>query len=105
MGNDSYYKIYGTILNITTQRPTSVYEYSNFSPIPFKSGDIFGILQPVYALARLNIVSEKDNAPINYYVGVSESPFETFFLQDTAIVKTHDEYPLVSVEISKIIIL
>ena len=107
IGNDSYSKISGTILNITTENPISIYEYGNFSPIPFQAGDIFGIFQPVDGLNSLDVLSEKDTGPTNYYIVTSnsatESPIEIFDLQDTQV-KMHNGYLLVTVEISKYIL-
>ena len=46
IGNDVYHKKNGTFINIGTKISNRIYEYNNFSPIPFLAGDILGVFLP-----------------------------------------------------------
>ena len=46
IGNDVYQKINGTFINIEAENSNRIYEYNNFSPIPFLAGDILGVFVP-----------------------------------------------------------
>ena len=103
-GNDVYQKINGTFIDVTTssQYEYSVYEYSNFSPIPFQAGDILGVFIPRYYYSNLVLLSENTTSPTNYYLTtgstVSESPYD---MMDISSVMSQGYHPLVSVEIGK----
>ena len=45
-GNATYRKINGTFLSVETFNESLMYEYSNFSPIPFQARDILGTFVP-----------------------------------------------------------
>ena len=100
-GNDVYQKINGTFIDVTTSRPNRIYEYSNFSPIPFQAGDILGVFIPRY-YSNLVLLSEDTTSPTNYYLTtgstVSESPYD---MMDISSVMSQGYHPLVSVEIGK----
>ena len=103
IGNDVYQKINGTFIDVTTSSryEYSVYEYSNFSPIPFQAGDILGVLIPG-DYSNLVLLSEDTTSPTNYYLTtgstVSESPYD---VMDISSVMSRGYHPLVSVEIGK----
>ena len=105
IGNDTYHKINGTLMNIATQGQTFIYEYENFPPIPFQAGDILGMFQPVWQQNILRMRSENNRGPINYYIltniSVTESPFDTIDLQSMPSLNSLTYHPLVTVEISK----
>ena len=46
IGNDTYQKINGTFLEFADSSSNRIYEYDNFSPIPFRAGDILGVFIP-----------------------------------------------------------
>ena len=103
IGNDVYQKINGTFIDVTSSRyEHSVYEYSNFSPIPFQAGDILGVFIPGHISSNLVLLSENTNNPTNYYLTtgstVSESPYD---MMDISSVMSQGYHPLVSVEIGK----
>ena len=103
IGNDKYQKINGTVLTTPTESPNHIYEYDNFSPIPFQAGDILGVFLPRDRDARLCLLSEDTNSPTNYYLSTansdSESPFDSIDIQNTQSLKSQAYHPLVSVEI------
>ena len=102
--NDVYQKINGTFIDVTTssQYEYSVYEYSNFSPIPFQAGDILGMFFPRQFSSNLVLLSENTTSPTNYYLTTgstdSESPYD---MMDISSVMSQGYHPLVSVEIGK----
>ena len=102
IGNDVYQKINGTFIDVTTSRPNRIYEYSNFSPIPFQAGDILGVFIPGHISSNLVLLSEYTTSPTNYYLTTdstdSESPYD---MMDISSVMSQGYHPLVSVEISK----
>ena len=104
IGNDVYQKINGTFIDVTTSSryEYSVYEYSNFSPIPFQAGDILGVFIPGHISSNLALLSENTTSPTNYYLTtdstVSESPYD---MMDISSVMSQGYHPLVSVEIGK----
>ena len=109
IGNDLYQKINGTFLNIGTESSNRIYEYDNFSPIPFLAGDILGVFIPRAASSRLKLRAEDDHGPLNYYIPTTDmasiSPYDTIDLQQsTPQIATEIYHHLVTVEISKFIL-
>ena len=106
IGNDTYQKINGTFLEFADSSSNRIYEYDNFSPIPFRAGDILGVFIPRTFLSRLRLLSEDTNSPTNYYLttdgSVSESPHDMIDIQNTPMVMLGTYHPLVSVEIGKL---
>ena len=106
IGNDTYQKINGTFLEFADSSSNSIYEYDNFSPIPFQAGDILGVFIPRTSLSRLRLLSENTNSPTNYYLAtggsVSESPDGMIDIQNTPMVMSGTYHPLVSVEIGEV---
>ena len=100
--NDVYQKINGTFIDVTTSRPNRIYEYSNFSPIPFQAGDILGVFIPGQVSSNLALLSEDTTSPTNYYLTTdstdSESPYD---MMDISSVMSQGYHPLVSVEIGR----
>ena len=104
-GNDTYQKINGTFLEFEDSSSNRIYEYDNFSPIPFLAGDILGVFIPRTTISRLRLLSEDTNSPNNYYlttdVFVSESPY-VIDVRNTPMVMSGTYHPLVSVEIGEL---
>ena len=107
IGNDVYHKINGTFITTPTEIPNRIYEYDDFSPIPFQAGDILGVFLPRDRDARLRLLSETTNNPTNYYLitanSDSESSFDTIDIQSTQSLISRAYHPLVSVEIGKVV--
>ena len=103
-GNDVYRKINGTLINVVTENMDRVYEYDNFSPIPFQAGDILGMFTPRNFLSKLLLRAEDGRGPTNYYIATSDSdtvsPYDSIDLQQgTPQVSSSVYLPLVTVEI------
>ena len=105
IGNDMYQKRNGTFITIPTESSNRIYEYDNFSPIPFQAGDILGVFLPQNGSARLRLLSETTDSPTNYYLNTdnsaSHSPFDTIDIHSTQSLTSQAYHPLVSVEIGK----
>ena len=103
--NDMYRKINGTFITTQTETSNRIYEYDDFSPIPFQAGDILGVFLPENELTRLSLLSETTDSPTNYYLNTnnsaSESSFDTIDIQSTQLLRSQAYHPLVSVEIGK----
>ena len=99
IGNDTYRKIDGTLIDVQEQNNSLIYEYSNFTPIPFETGDVFGAFVPLGDDSRIRLRAENKNGPRNYYIITNTAQHE--------IIITSDEFsrgiyhPLVTVEICK----
>ena len=110
IGNDTYQKIAGTYIYFPfSVSPNKIYEYSKFSPIPVRSGDILGIFIPRDGISRLRLRSENtnNNNPTQHYHLFSDnslaaSPIDEIDIRndEPRLTKT-SQYPLVSVEICK----
>ena len=100
--NDVYQKINGTFIDVTTSSPNSIYEYSDFSPIPFQAGDILGVFIPGYISSNLALWSEDTTTPTNYYLTTdsTESPYDMIDIHVPSVM-SQGYHPLVSVEIGK----
>ena len=107
IGNDMYQKRNGTVITIPSVSSNRIYEYDNFSPIPFQAGDILGVFLPRDRDARLHLLSETTDSPTNYYLETanfsSESPFDTINIQSTQSLISQAYHPLVSVKIGKVV--
>ena len=104
-GNDTYRKINGTRIIVDTRNGSLIYEYSNFSAIPFQAGDVLGAFVPVGSLTKLRLRSEGNNrGHLNYYIftnNAPESPYDNVNLSGTLNIASATYHPLISVEISK----
>ena len=102
-GNDIYQKINGTFITVQTRSEDQIYEYSNFPPIPFQSGDVLGVFIPRDSRSKLRLISEGGHGPTNYYITTeSVSPYENIDLQhNTPQVLSAVYHALVTVEISE----
>ena len=104
--NDSsvYQKINGTFLRVSNNTTSGIYEYDDFSPIPFRPGDVVGMFLPRDSLSKLRVRSEDISGHFNYYLPVENSdkvsPFEEMDLEDTEDLKSEEYLPLVSVYIT-----
>ena len=105
IGNDTYQKINGTFIEPPEFITNNIYEYDNFTPIPFQSGDVLGIFIPENGKSRLRVSSENVNSPINYYLQTSPmesvSPYKMIDIQNNPSIMTQGYHPMVTVEIGK----
>ena len=111
IGNDVYQKINGTVLDIGTESSNRIYEYDNFSPIPFLAGDVLGVFIPPFWFSKLRLKAENSRGPLNYFIRTdntastaSVSPYDTIDLLNTPQITTQVYHRLVTVEISKFIL-
>ena len=100
VGNDTYQKINGTVIDSTTGNFNRIYEYDSFSPIPVQEGDILGVFIPSTSISRLRLLSENMNGPTNYYLETGFNVFDILDIQNT-LVQSQDYHPMVSVEFGK----
>ena len=102
-GNDTYVKINGTFIGSEAYNYSLIYEYTDFSPVPFKSGDVLGIFVPRAGSSILRLRSEADNGPLNYYettdATASVLPYNE--IQPSDLSSSMIYHPLVSLEICK----
>ena len=107
MDNESsiYYKISGTFMMVGNDNPSRIYEYGDFSPIPFRPGDIVGIFIPHDVLTRLRVRSEDVSSHFNYYLTLEDfarvSPIEEMDLEANQALQSQQYLPLVSVYITR----
>ena len=100
IGNDIYQKINGTLITIETERDDRVYEYDNFTSIPFQAGDIFGVFVPRDGDSKLRLRHEHKSGPTNYYL-TGDYAMSLIDLKQTPTVPSATYHPLVTVEISE----
>ena len=102
-GNNMYWKINGTLIEVETESENRIYEYNDFSPIPFQAGDSLGVFIPRGAQSNLRLRAESGYGPTNYYIPTADStvsPYDSIDLQqDTPQVSSSVYHPLVTVEI------
>ena len=108
IGNDTYQKINGINITNETQSDDGVYEYDNFSPIPFQAGDILGVFVPRKEESKFRLRSEGGRGPTNYFINTSHdvtiSPYDTIYLkQEAPQIQSEVYHPLITVEISECI--
>ena len=98
--NGVYERINGTQITMTAS-PRAVYEFDNFSPIPFQAGDFLGLYLPFSDVIEL--YSEDTNSTINYYI---YSTWDFYYTQsytiNTTSLASSYYHPMVSVEISEL---
>ena len=96
-----YQKISGTYFRNNTLIPLGVYEYSDFSPIPFKAGDVLGVFIPEDQESRIRLRSENGPSPVNYYIptgSATESLYNSIDILNMQLVSSAIYHPLVTVE-------
>ena len=97
--NGVYKRINGTQITMT-HSPRAVYEFDNFSPIPFQVGDFLGLYLPFSKV--ITLYSEDTNSTINYYIdtGGSHDPLSSK-INTTSLASSY-YLPMVSVEICEL---
>ena len=104
-GNQSiYHKLHGTFLTVGGENESGIYEYGDFSPIPFRPGDIVGMYLPRMQLSRLRVKAEDVSSHTNYYLGLDDdarvSPVEEMDLENSVDLQSQKYLPLVSAYIT-----
>ena len=98
--NGVYKRINETQITMTDS-PRAVYEFENFSPIPFQAGDFLGLYLPFSKV--IGLYSEDTNSTINYYIDTGSdfhnTPFNTI---NTASLASSYYHLMVSAEISEL---
>ena len=75
-----------------------VYEVIPDPPLEFQTGDILGVYTP--PVPKLSFKYQQSGGPKNYYIGGPANPYDTFNLNGGLVLTAHNDYPLVSVEVS-----
>ena len=101
-----YTRVGSTTLSFASENTTGIYEFTPSQPVEFRNGDILGIFQPSDSRSRLRLYYE-NNGPTNYYEetgnNVVEPPLDTFTITEGT--STQNDLPLITVEISKFLVL
>ena len=86
------------IPNLTVHK--NVYEYVLNPPLEFQKGDVFGIYKPEEKDSVLNVFLQENSGPIAYgRESGADLPFTEITAERTMLLD-HNDYPMVSVEIS-----
>ena len=108
--NDTYRKISGTYIFFPfADLENRIYEYSGFTPIEVKAGDILGVFTPEDSYSRIFLLSERgSNRPAQYYHSLSDSTLSSSNIDVIDIennmpqlTRTTNYYPMVTVEFGK----
>ena len=98
--NGVYERINGTQITMTAS-PRAVYEFDNFSPIPFQAGDFLGLYLPFSDV--ITLYSEDTNSTINYYINTEGDIHTTqSYTINTTSLESSYYHLMVSVEISEL---
>ena len=98
--NGVYERINGTQITMNASLP-AVYEFDNFSPIPFQAGDFLGLYLPFSEIIEL--YSEDTNSTINYYINTEGNIHTTqSYTINTTSLESSYYHLMVSVEISEL---
>ena len=97
-----YERINTTQITMTATSFITVYEFDNFSPIPFQAGDFLGLYVLFSESITMSLYSEDTNSTINYYIDTegSHGPL-SYKINTTSLVSSY-YHPMVSVEISEL---
>ena len=57
-GSQSYSKVRATLINVTGENTSQLYQYTLTSPLAFKAGDILGYYQPEISTSQLGLYFE-----------------------------------------------
>ena len=98
--NGVYERINGTQITMT-KTSYGVFEFDNFSPIPFQAGDFLGLYLPFSDV--IGLYSEDTNSIINYYIDTHEfhRTSNDMIINITSLASSY-YHPMVSVEISEL---
>ena len=107
-GENVYTRVGSTTLNFASESATGIYEFTPSEPVEFHNGDILGIFQPSNSNSRLRLFYEENNGPTNYYEETHNNdvdpPSDTFTITE-GMTSTQNDLPLITVEISKLLVL
>ena len=95
MDNNTYHKINGTMIDILSMNETRLYEFNDFDPIEFQTGDVFGMYVPPLYLSTLHILSEQSDSHLNYFLlPTEENVTNTVVITPSATLQRY--HPLVT---------
>ena len=95
-----YERINKTLITMT-KSSLAVYEFDNFSPIPFQAGDFLGLQLPFSEI--ITLYSGDTNSIINYYIDTGGRYDDTISYKiNTTSLSSSFYHPMVSVEISEL---
>lgn len=75
-----------------------VYERTLDPPLEFETDNILGIFTP--PVPKLSFKYQERGGPTNYYIGGPANPYSAFTLGGAGVLSTHNDYPLLAVEVS-----
>ena len=101
---NGYTKTGSSLVNTDTKIGTNLYEFVPQTPLQFQEGDIFGVHIPRTSQSAFSLYEKQESGPLNRYIGSVNSDFSTI-TESALLSDTNNDFPLVAVEISKIIII
>ena len=101
---DGYTKIGFSSVNVGTMIGTNLYEFIPQTPLEFQEGDIFGVYIPRTSQSAFSLYEQQESGPLNRYIG-SMNPDLSTITESALLSDPNNDFPLVAVEISKIIII
>ena len=101
---DGYTKIESSLVDANTMNGTNLYEFVPQTPLQFQEGDIFGVHIPRTIQNTFSLYEQQESGPLNRYIG-SMNPDLLTITESALSSDPNNNFPLVAVEISKIIII
>ena len=101
---NGYTKIESSLVNAGTMIGTNLYEFIPQTPLQFQKGDIFGVHIPRTSQSTFSLYEQQESGPLNRYIRSVNSDLLTI-TESTLSSDPNNDFPLVAVEISKIIII
>ena len=99
LGPNNYNKTGSSLVTANTSIGTNLYEFIPQPPLEFQEGDIFGVHIPQSSDSQLVLYQQRLSGPLNLRIdGDVDNPSSTI---TEALVTATNDFPLVTVEISK----
>ena len=99
-GGRSYERVAQSMVDDSVPVATTafVYEHTPTTPLQFQAGDILGVFTP--PVPRLTFKYQEQGGPLNYYIGGPATAYATVNLDQPIVLKSRNDYPLVSVNVT-----
>ena len=97
LGTDNYNKTGSSLVTANTSIGTNLYGFIPQTPLKFQEGDIFGVHYPDRSQSQLILYQQRESGPLNLQERAN-FPSSTI---TTELRKDRNDFPLVTVEISK----
>ena len=97
-----YTKMEFSLVDANTMNGTNLYEFIPQTPLEFQEGDIFGVYIPRTSRNAFSLYRQQESGPLERYRSGNSLSMIT---ESTLSSDTNNNFPLVAVEISKIIII